>query len=280
LERIVLGVWVTVLIVGVTLLAVLWGGTVFVQGYFYTEASTAIFWQAPVAAVLLTLFYGLWCLLDYNAAGARPGNLPYDTIFRFSAEETKGTKPVPWLVAVKKSGEKIRYKRHTIGQNKYQYFQEYKDGSKGLPWSGSGVVAILVPEDNEEVRYEPAKSDEGTYPRFVSPDGWTMMVYDDGPTGEPIKFLTGLWLANLLLNFGHLALWFQCLWLVLRFQWGHALGLGFVLWLVATILVVPMMLASAGKAAEESRGLQRQATAHQESPRDATRGLDTASLPS
>jgi hypothetical protein len=281
-ERIVLGVWVTVLIVGVPLLAVLWSGTVFVQGYFYTEASTAIFWQAPVAAVVLTLFYSLWCLLDYNAPGARRGYLPYDTIFRFSAEETKGTKPVPRLVAIKKSGEKIRYKRHTVfegGRTTYRYYQEFADGSKGLPWSGSGVVALLVPEDNEEVRYEPAKSDEGTYPRFVSPDGWTMMVYDDGPTGEPVKFLTGLWLVNLLLNFGHLALWFLCLWLLLRFQWGHALGLGFVMWLVMT-LVLPVMLDRAGDAAQESRRTQRQTSAHHESPRVATRGLDTASLPS
>ena len=61
-ERIVLGVWITLLIVGVPLLAVLWSGTVFLQSYFYTEASTAIFWQAPLAAVVLTLFYGLWCL--------------------------------------------------------------------------------------------------------------------------------------------------------------------------------------------------------------------------
>jgi hypothetical protein len=264
----VLGVWVTVLIVGVPLLAVLWSGTVFLQSYFYTEASTAIFWQAPLAAVVLTLFYGLWCLLDYNAAGARPGSLPYDTIFRFSAEETKGAKPVPYLFAEKKTKEKIRYKRYTVfegGRTMYRYYQEFKDGSKGPPWSGGGVVAILVPEDNEEVRYEPAKSDEGTYPRFVSPDGWTMMVYEDGPTGEPTKFITGLWLVNLLLNFGHLALWFLCLWLLLRFQWGHALGLAFVLWLLMTLVAVPYMLDSVGRAAQESRGTQRQAAAQRES---------------
>jgi hypothetical protein len=275
----VLGVWVTVLIVGVALLALLWGGTAFLQSYFYTEVSTAIFWQAPAAAAALTLFYGLWCLLDYSAAESRPGYLPYDTIFRFSAEETKETKdrkPVEYLWAVKKVGskeEKIRYKRYTVGQGKYQYFQEMMDRSKGPPWRGTGVVALLVPEEGGEVRYDLTKPEQGANWLFVSPDGWTIMYYDDGPTGEPIKSSTGLWLVNLLLNVVHFGLWFVCLWLLLRFQFSHALGLAFVLWLVMTIVVVPMMLVRAGDAALEARQIQRQASAQQQSPRVATRGL-------
>jgi hypothetical protein len=282
-ERIVLGVWVTVLIVGVTLLAVLWGGTAFLQSYFYTEASTAIVWQAPVAAVVLTLFYGLWCLLDYGAPGARATYLPYDTIFRFSAEETKPTKdkkPVEhlWAVLKEAKGEKkIPYKRWPVldgGRATYPYFREEAGGGKGERWPVDKAVAIEVQEDGDVVRYELTKSDNAEYRSFVSPEGWTIREYNSGPTGQPEAFRTGLWLVNLLLNFGHFALWFLCLWLVLRFQWGHALGLAFVLWLVMTILVVPMMLADAGKAAEEGRGTQRQASAHRESPRVATRGLD------
>ena len=284
-----LGVWVTVLIVGVTLLALLWGGTLFLQGYFYTEASTAIFWQAPVAAVVLTLFYGLWCLLDYNAAGARPGYLPYDTIFSFSADETKPTKdnkPVERLWAVLKSGKsekKVPYKRWPVleaGRATYPYFREEAGGGKGERWPVDKAVAIDVPEDGDVVRYELAKADSAEYRLFVSPEGWTIKEYNSGPTGQPEAFRPGLLLGNLLLNFGHFALWFLCLWLLLRFQWGHALGLGFVMWLVMTLLVVPMMLASAGKAAEESRGTQRQATANQESPRVATGGLAAVPLTS
>src|SRR4051812_24069436 len=83
-ERLVLGVWVTVLIVGVTLFALLWGGALFLQGYFYTEPAAGLSWRAPAAAGALTLFYGLWCVLDYGATGASRTNLPYDTVFRFS----------------------------------------------------------------------------------------------------------------------------------------------------------------------------------------------------
>jgi hypothetical protein len=278
----VLGVWVTVLIVGVTLLAVLWGGTVFLQGYFYTEASTAVFWQAPAAAAVLTLFYGLWCLLDYGAPGAHAGYLPYDTIFRFSAEETKPTKngkPIERMWAVLKEGKgekKVPYKRWAVwegGRRGDAYFREEAGGGKGERWLVDKAVAIDVPEDGEVVRYELAKSDNPEYRSFVSPEGWTIKEYNTGPTGQPEAFRTGLWLVNLLLNFVHFALWFGCLWLLLRFQWSHALGLGFVMWLVMTVVVVPMMLGSAGKAAEESRGTQRQASGHPQSPRVATRGL-------
>jgi hypothetical protein len=269
----VLGVWVTVLIVGVTLLVLLWGGGTFLQAYFYTEPSAGLFWRAPAAAAALTLFYALWCLLDYSAEGARPGYLPYDTIFRFSADEAKGTKPVERLWAVKKTGpkeEKVRYKRFpelsSGGRGGYRYYQELADGTKGRPWSPTGVVALLVPEEGEEIRYELVKSDS-VYRRFVSPDGWTIIEYDDGPTGQPTAFRTGLWLVNLLLNLVHLGLWFVCLWLLMRFQWGHALGLGFVMWLVMTLLVVPMMLVQAGDAAREAAGLQRPAGSSLQPPR-------------
>jgi hypothetical protein len=285
----VLGVWVSVLIVGVALLAVLWGGTAFLQGYFYTEASTAIFWQAPAAAVVLTLFYGLWCLLDYGAPETRASYLPYDTILSFSAEQTKPTKdnkPFERMWAVLKDAnkeKKIPYKRWGIYERgrgtSYAYFREEAGGGKGERWPVDKAVAIEVPEDGDVVRYELAKTGSAEYRSFVSPEGWTIKEYNTGPTGLPEAFRSGLLLVNLLLNFGHFALWFLCLWLLLRFQWGHALGLGFVMWLVMTLFAVPWMLAEAGKAAEESRGSQRQAAVRQESPRVATRGLDGFAQP-
>ena len=259
-----LGVWVTVLIVGVTLTALLWGGTAFLQSYFYTEASTAIFWQAPAAAAVLTLFYGLWCLLDYGAAGARPGYLPYDTIFRFSTLETKGTKPAKKMWAVLKDGKKIPYTRW--GDD---YHRELVGGGKGERWLYGKAVAIEIPEDGDVARYDLAKAEQDSeqeYRRFVSKEGWTVKEYNSGPSGLPEAYQTSLWLGNLLLNGLHFALWFVCLWLILRFQWGHALGLAFVLWLVMTLLVVPMMLVRAGDAAQESRQGQRQALAQPDSP--------------
>jgi hypothetical protein len=69
-----------------------------------------------------------------------------------------------------------------------------------------------------------------------------MREYDHGVTGEPRAFNTGIFLLGWLLNFLHLALWVVCLWLLLRFQFWHAVGLGFALWVVMTFLVVPNLL--------------------------------------
>jgi hypothetical protein len=249
----VLGVWVTVLIVGVTLLVLLWGGGTFVQAYFYTEPSSGMFWQAPAAAASLTLFYALWCLLDYGTTSPRSPDLPYDTIFRFSNLDKKGTEAARRLSAVLKDGTRIPYTRY--GEI---YHRELSGGGQGEKWPFGKAVAIEILEEGETVRYALTPSEQQEYRAFVSPDGWTIKEYSTGPTGRPEAYRSGLWLANMLLNGFHFGLWFVCLWLLMRFQLGHALGLAFVMWLLMTLLVVPMMLARAGDAGREAAGPQRQ----------------------
>jgi hypothetical protein len=120
-------------------------------------------------------------------------------------------------------------------------------------------VAIDIEENNERIRFNLVKSDDSQYSRFVDARGWVIKVHHGaGPDGQPTKSLWGRWLLNLLLNFTHLALWFVCLWLLLRFQWSHALGLAFVLWLTLTLTVLPMLLSRAGSVAQE-RAAQNQA---------------------
>ena len=46
----------------------------------------------------------------------------------------------------------------------------------------------------------------------------------------------------IVLNLLHLGVWFACLWLLLRFQWPHALLGAAILWLVMTF-VVPTIFA-------------------------------------
>src|SRR5439155_8961007 len=63
----------------------------------------------------------------------------------------------------------------------------------------------------------------------------------------------GLLWGNLFLNLIHFLLWFVCLWLLLRFQWSHALGLAVILWLIMTIFGVPALLAKVETAATSPR---------------------------
>ena len=75
--------------------------------------------------------------------------------------------------------------------------------------------------------------------RYVEADG-KHRVMTDNYIGQLSEARSGIVAANLFLNVLHLIAWFLCLWLLLRFQWGHALGLAFVAWLVLTFFLPPL----------------------------------------
>jgi hypothetical protein len=237
------------LLVGVVLTVCLWAGTLFFQGYIYTEPVEQLSWRAPAAAGALTVFLALWCLLDATTRGSTDKDLPFDSIFRFSPYETMMPGPVPKLWAVRKGTKTpVEYKLHkyvkVVQQSEYR---EVKDPER--TYRPDGVEAILIEDSGTKIRFEPRKGPEGGYREFVDPSGWVMLEYDTGPSGQPTKFRFGLFLANWVLNLLHLGVWFACLWLLLRFQWAHALGLALVLWLVATLAIVEPLLREAGKLA-------------------------------
>jgi len=226
---------------GIALTVLLWVGSLFFQGYIYTEPSPELYWQAPTAGFALALFFTMWTWLVQSTA--TPREMPYDTLFRFSPQVDKYKRPTPRIWVVRKDvKDPIPYTRHRIGQNQY----EYKNGQQR--YSPANVKALLVEEENgDKLRLEPAAAREGSpYREFVDPkSGWTMMEYEDGPTGQLISYRFGLFAVNIILNLLHLAVWFVCLWLLLRFTWGHALGFAFVLWLIVTLTVLPMVLSEA-----------------------------------
>jgi len=236
------------LLVGAVLAGLLYVGALIFQGVFYTEPSTQLSWGAPAAAGVITLFLGLWCALDANNRGATSQDLPYDTLFRFSPEEEMTPGPVEQLWAVRKdSKDPVEYKRRKYAVGGISHVEYVEAARPDHRWNSSAVVdAILIRIDGQEYRFVPKQTREGGYRQFVDADGWVMREYDPGgPTGQPTKFRSGRFLANLLLNSLHLGLWFGCLWLLLRFQWAHALGLGLILWLVMTLTFLPMLLTQA-----------------------------------
>jgi hypothetical protein len=253
---------VIVLVLGAGLLLVLWGGTLFLQGYLYTEPTPGLLWQAPAAAAALTVFLALWCLAVAFSDNATPSDIPYDTLFNFSPQVTMFKTPAKKLWAIKKGGKVVEYRLERIGQTKYRYVDTSYTPRQ---WSSTQVEALeLEGPDKQKIRFlSQVTTDSGifgmsgpTRREFVSEDGWSMPDYDDagptgGPTGLPQQFRWGRFLLNLFFNFGFLALLFAVLWLVLRFLWGHALGLALVLWVVITLAVLPMVLDRAARAAQE-----------------------------
>jgi hypothetical protein len=248
----VLNLWLMILVIAAGLIVLLWATTLFLQSYIYTEPTPGLAWQAPAAGAAIALFYALWCVIVANSADARPEDIPYDTLFRFSPTVDMVKEPVKELWAVKKNEEKVKYVRFRSADPLRPNAVEYRDTTVDRrPWRSSGVKAIELTHDGKKHRFEPAESESGAYPRYTSGEGWTMVVFDTGPTGIPQVRRLGRLFANLGLNFLHLVVWFACLWLLLRYQWSHALGLALAAWLLVTLAMLPMMLDTAARVAQQ-----------------------------
>src|SRR5262249_58968055 len=70
--------------------------------------------------------------------------------------------------------------------------------------------------------------------------------------GKIISYRKGKLIGNIFINLIHLALWFLVIWLLLRFQWAHALGFAVIFWLVATLSLVPFLLDKSRRLSERT----------------------------
>jgi hypothetical protein len=255
------------IVTAVSLTVILWAGTFFFQGYLYTEPSPGIFWQAPAAAALLTLGYTIWCFAIALNPNATEQNLPIDTIFRFSPKEEMPElqgRPAKKIWAIKldrnkagdnKDGEVVAYVGKSGIRPPFQYREDKE--IKPHPWHKQDVIAIEIEKpDGTKMRFDLTPTTDSDYRQFVSQDGWVIREYEEGPTGVPIKFRFGRLLLNLFFNVGHFVAWFLGLWVLLRFQWSHALGFAVVLWLTFTLTMLPMMLGYAGSVAADRQSVR------------------------
>jgi len=226
------------LLVWITLTLVLWFGSAWLQDFLYSEPAAQLFWRAPLAALLIVLWAGFWCQLDFRHPGRYPA--PYD----FSATERKSFDQL-WAM---REGKKVEYKRTPGSKGR----PEFKESS--FPYrTWTRAESVIVQEDGNEVVFEAERDKNHNYTiqpgrdlRYVDARG---RVMTEGSLGNLYTFQWGIFVTYALLNVVLLVVWFGALWLLLRFQWSHALGLAFIFWLASVLLVVPMMLAKAEEAA-------------------------------
>ena len=247
-------VYLTLLIMALSIAGLLAIGSFFLQNFFYTEPSTGLVWQVPVATAVMAVFYLLWCVPNMREPGAGPNKIPYGSIFSFSPDVDMYPEPVKKLwVKRPLSDELEEYQklREPIGNLKINQIK-YQKLPLGTLWNPEDVEAVIIKYKDEEIRFVPQKlkeREEGAALEFHSPEGWRMKVNNRMIDGNPTRSNTAYFLGVLLLNFTHLVLWFVCLWLILRFQFFHAMLLSLGLWVAATLFVVPMLLADATKLA-------------------------------
>jgi hypothetical protein len=235
----VLSLILTVVVVWLVLMGLLAAWTLWFQGYIYSEPVGQIYWRAPAAGTALTVFLLFWIFLDYRAPGRYRGLNEFNYYEEVEYEELR--------ILTNDNKEEV-YKRGKNAQGRW----EYRRGDRTLPSRPQRIVAVLgdqtytfVPDRDAQGHFKPAP-DGSLYYR----DERGLEMKEGNPGRVRIRHTSWL-VINLLLNFGHLAVWFVVLWLLLRFQWSHALGLALVFWVVTMLFVLPPVLTQAETTAKE-----------------------------
>jgi hypothetical protein len=229
---------------------VMFAGTLLLQGSFYSEPVSQLYWRAPVAAAFVTLFIAGWCYLAYRSPGT------HSTLFDFTATEDEFSAKQFWSV---KHGQRSLFVAKPTSGRRY----EYRDKATNKRWSRSdadGLVetVIITDKDGREIAFEAEltpdhkfKAGPGEPARYIEVGGRHRVMMDTD-IGRISTVRWGRIYGNVLLNILHVIVWFAALWLLLRFQWGHALGLALVLWLIVTLAIMPMLFKRAEDAARSS----------------------------
>jgi hypothetical protein len=246
-EPTVLSLLLVMVVLAVVLTAALWFGTVFLQSYFYTEPSGGVAWQAPLAAALLTGFFLFWSLVNVwggTLVDGRPDrpDLPYDVLWKFSNRIYLTSEPVAQFESKKRlEGDSQVCVRDKVAG---PYTYKLKGGTDR--WGPEGVEWIKLTHDGQQYTFKPVKQEGGGYRVFVNDaDGWELREIE---MGRPTKTSFGRLLMYFFLNALHLLMWVVCIWLVLRFAPGHAVGLALALWLLFTLAVLPGLCSRAAAA--------------------------------
>ncbi len=204
--------------------------TLWIQPYLYTESVGGLVWRAPVAGTIVFLSVVVWVYLAYQSPDR------YATLWQFSPEEFR---EYPELIVPGPQGKQDVYKR-VRRDRRYVYLR----GDRPLPSRPEKVIGKTANGDLEV--FEPDRDANG---KFKVGEDQTLHyrnsagdVMEEGQLGMVRTFYPGRLAANLFLNFFHFAAWFLCVWLLLRYQWSHALGMAVVLWLVMILFILPQVL--------------------------------------
>lgn len=232
-------------------------GTLFLQSNIYSEPTTGILWKSAASAGILAVFYAMWVFLDYKTLDPNRNDHPYDTLFRFSPTETR---QVDRFVA-RIGNKEITYTLSRGGSLGSPQYIDESDPNKS-PFSRTrteGIVEeIIVKDDKGDMHFKPRLTKQGEFrsgeqfPGYDQVDG----RYRMDQLGQLSIFRWNQYIFNLTINALHLGLWFVCLWLLLRYQWSHALFGAVIFWVIMTLVVVPMLLTKAQHTAQEKAGFQ------------------------
>ncbi len=252
--------WLVILgLTWLTVAALLIAGTYVLQGYVNDAPpdTFALLWRGAVAALIVVGLESWLCSLSCHHPDVYAPPLDFSV--------TNEEKPVAELLTITGRDRYVYRLRKDI-QGRSIYLEEQQGRElrsrpdeiviKRDPEDKKDLVT-LEKEDREEVeqnpkrslaeskviRFLPPRDSEGKFRtaagqglRYLAPDGRYM---EEGYYGRITSFRSGRWFLYILLNLGHLLVWWGCLWLLLQYPWSQALLMAFIFYLVATLLILP-----------------------------------------
>lgn len=209
------------ILVYLALAGVLWGICRFIQGVFYLEVPASLWWRALVGAGVIWFVALVWPLV-FNLADLGKWPLNFDDMFLFHDAAQTGT-TYKELVVFDENNRPTTYRRAIKANGQI----EYRDSQgRGLPITPPALTA--VPETGEGRRFTIVKDADGYIDRSKG-----SALYQDGDGNQVLEasFYTG---AETTMNYAQFILtlfadvvffttWFLVLWLIMLFQWPHAL---------------------------------------------------------
>jgi hypothetical protein len=242
---IVLPLLVVLFILAIFLMVVLWFGSLFAQTYLYTAPVSGVAWRAPLAAAILASFYFGWSFLNIWGGTRTPlggTDIPLGVLWEFSPRVEVIPQPVPEFVSKRRTSEPARYilDRSLPPETKYR-----KVDSEEF-WSAAGTEYIEFERAGQAYKFvRDLERDDGRIVFVDENSGLEMQEFEVGRAGyTSMELLMEYFVLNLL----HLVLWIGCLWVLLGFQFSHAAGLGFLMWVIGTVLVLPILFEPAAAA--------------------------------
>ena len=231
-----LALLIVLFVLVIALTVVLWVGSLFAQNYLYTSPAPGIYWKAALAALCLAGFYLIWSLLNIQETTTSPlgvVEIPYGLIWEFSPWVDVIPEPVPEFVSKRRTSEPAVYKLDKSLPPGIKYRKADSDEF----WNAGGTEYIEFKHAGKEYKFVPDKTRGEGYVVFVDADtGLEMKETQIGKVGYTSWVRLLVYFA---LNVTHLVLWVTCLWLFLGFEFWHSFGLGFLLWLLATAVILP-----------------------------------------
>jgi hypothetical protein len=234
-----LGVLLVLLLIAFGVAVLVAAGTAVIQGYLYTQPVQGIAWRSAVTGLAVGLFFGGWCWLESRSPGV------YGSILDFSPQQMT-VFPEFWSERTGDRGkQEILYRQGHDARGRSVYLDA--DNQIWQRSSSNGMMtAIIVEESGEKHRFEAELTSQGTFKtddagaaHYVEQNGRRVMT--DGEIGRITTTRYGVLFGNLALNFAHLLVWWLCLWLLMEFDWWHALGMAVALWLAFGLALWPVV---------------------------------------